>query len=127
MKKNPEDQDSTKMPLYKKLFATEAAVFLMLTPLASVARADTLPWMNTALSPEQRTALLIPAMRLDEKFEQLLGTPGVVMELPQCFGDRHVNGIARLSIPTLRITNGPVGIGQNDCVPLNPRVCRSQR
>jgi hypothetical protein len=95
MKKNPEDQESTKMPLYKKLFATEAAVFLMLTPLASVARADTLPWMNTALWPEQRTALLIPAMRLDEKFEQLLGTPGVVMELPQCFGDRHVNGIAR--------------------------------
>jgi beta-glucosidase len=119
MKKNPEDQESTKKPLYKKLFGTEAAVFLMLTPLASVARADTLPWMNTALSPEQRTALLIPAMRLDEKFEQLLGTPGVVMELPQCFGDRHVNGIARLSIPTLRITNGPVGIGQNDCVPLN--------
>jgi beta-glucosidase len=27
-----------------------------------------------------------------------------------------VTGITALNIPTLRITNGPVGLGQNDCV-----------
>ena len=37
-------------------------------------------------------------------------------ELPHCFGARHISGIASLAIPTFRITNGPVGVGQNDCV-----------
>ena len=47
----------------------------------------------------------------------LVGTlPGILPELPQCKGGRHVTGIPSLAIPTLRITNGPVGIGQNDCV-----------
>ena len=52
-----------------------------------------------------------------EKFEQLVGAPGVIPEIPTCYGARHVPGIARLGIPTFRITNGPVGVGQNDCVP----------
>jgi beta-glucosidase len=103
------------------VLAIGTAILVALAPLAGVAQ--TLPWMDTSLPPEQRTALLVPAMTLDEKFEQLLGTPGVVAELPQCYGARHVNGITRLQIPTLRITNGPVGIGQNDCVPVNTPGC----
>jgi beta-glucosidase len=55
---------------------------------------------------------------LAEKFQQLVGAPGVVPEIPTCYGARHVPGLPRLQIPTLRITNGPVGVGQNDCVPL---------
>jgi len=56
-------------------------------------------------------------MTLEQKQQQLVGnTPEIVPELPNCFGARHVRGIAELAIPTLRITNGPVGIGQNDCV-----------
>jgi beta-glucosidase len=79
--------------------------------------AQALPWMNPALTPESRAALLVGAMTLDQKEEQLVGTvPGVLPELPQCKGGRHVSGIPSLAIPTLRITNGPVGIGQNDCV-----------
>jgi beta-glucosidase len=81
------------------------------------APAQSLPWMNTALAPEQRAALLVGAMTLDQKEQQLVGNqPEIVPELPQCKGARHVRGIASLAIPTLRITNGPVGIGQNDCV-----------
>ena len=83
----------------------------------SAAEAQPLPWMNTALAPEERAALLVDAMTLDQKEEQLVGTvPGIVPGLPQCKGGRHVTGIPSLAIPTLRITNGPVGIGQNDCV-----------
>jgi beta-glucosidase len=79
--------------------------------------AQALPWMNTALPPEQRAALLVGAMTLAQKEQQLVGNaPEIVPELPQCLGARHVRGIASLAIPTLRITNGPVGIGQNDCV-----------
>ncbi len=80
-------------------------------------KAQSLPWMNTALAPEQRAALLVGAMTLAQKEQQLVGNaPEIVPELPQCLGARHVRGIASLAIPTLRITNGPVGIGQNDCV-----------
>ena len=73
--------------------------------------------MNRALPPERRTQLLLAAMTRDEKFAQLVGAPGVIPELPQCYGARHVPGIPRLAIPTFRITNGPVGVGQSDCVP----------
>ena len=82
-----------------------------------VNEAQPLPWMNTALAPEQRAALLVGAMTLAQKEQQLVGSaPGILPELPQCKGGRHVTGIPSLGIPTLRITNGPVGIGQNDCV-----------
>ncbi len=80
-------------------------------------RAQSLPWMNPALAPEERATLLVGAMTLPQKEQQLVGNaPEIVPELPQCLGARHVRGIASLAIPTLRITNGPVGIGQNDCV-----------
>ena len=83
---------------------------------AQVVAADQ-PWLNTSLTPEERAALLVDAMTLAQKFQQLTGTPPeIVPELPECYGGRHVRGIAELGIPTLRITNGPVGVGQNDCV-----------
>ena len=74
-------------------------------------------WMNKTLGADRRTSLLLAAMTRDEKFAQLMGAPGIVAELPQCYGARHVPGIAHLGIPTFRITNGPVGVGQSDCVP----------
>jgi beta-glucosidase len=82
----------------------------------SLAAADQ-AWLDRSLPPEKRATALVAAMSQEEKFQQLKGSPGIVPELPQCFGGRHVPGIARLKIPTLRVTNGPVGIGQNDCVP----------
>lgn len=76
------------------------------------------PWMDTKLTPEQRASLLVPALTLAQKEQQLVTSGAtIVPEIPSCLGARHVNGIAALEIPTLRITNGPVGIGQNDCVP----------
>ena len=75
------------------------------------------PWMDTLLTPEQRAGLLVPALTLAQKEQQIVGSGiGVIPELPSCLGGRHVTGISTLEIPTLRITNGPVGIGQNDCV-----------
>jgi beta-glucosidase len=93
----------------------------VLTLAAPVAgHAQDLPWTRTTLTPARRTALLLGAMTTAEKLEQLVGAPGIVPELPQCFGTRHVPGIPRLGIPTLRVTNGPVGIGENDCRPQAP-------
>lgn len=76
-----------------------------------------LPWMDKSLTAEQRVDLLVSAMTREDKFQQLVGEPGIVAELPQCAGGRHIPGLPRLEIPTFRITNGPVGVGQNDCVP----------
>lgn len=65
----------------------------------------------------KRAKQLIAAMTLTQKLQQLSGAlPGVIPELPNCKGGRHVSAIATLNIPTFRITNGPVGLGQNDCV-----------
>ncbi len=77
-------------------------------------------WRDTTLAPSERANLLLEAMTLEQKQQQLVGNvPEIVPELPHCYGARHVRGIAELGIPTLRITNGPVGIGQNDCVDAN--------
>ena len=102
---------------FPKLFALGLAALAAGVLTHSAAEAQPLPWMNTALAPEERAALLVNAMTLAQKEQQLVGNqPEIVPELPQCKGARHVRGIAELAIPTLRITNGPVGIGQNDCV-----------
>src|SRR6516162_9959624 len=55
------------------------AVMAILPAPASEAQ----PWMNPALAPEARAALLVGAMTLDQKEEQLAGTvPGILPELP---------------------------------------------
>jgi beta-glucosidase len=77
-----------------------------------------LPWMDTSLAPEARSELLLDAMTLDQKIQQLAGARGVIPELPQCGSpSRHIPGIPELEIPTFRITNGPVGLGGGDCSP----------
>lgn len=66
---------------------------------------------------KERAKLLLAEMTLDQKLQQLTGAmPEMLPELPECYGARHVSGIKDLAIPTFRITNGPVGLGQNDCV-----------
>lgn len=111
----------------RALVALVAAVPLSLTAAAAVAETTPtsgsavvtaeLPWMDTTLAPEARATLLVDAMTLDQKLQQLTGSPPEILpDLPECYGARHVTGIAALGIPTLRITNGPVGVGQNDCV-----------
>ena len=97
--------------------ASIALVFL--APSVASAQQTARPWQVKSLSPERRASLLLAAMTPAEKFQQLVGAPGVIAEIPTCYGARHVPGIARLGIPTFRITNGPVGVGQNDCVPTN--------
>src|SRR5947209_4603530 len=106
--------------------AIPRAMVLALLVLPLGAPAQSPAWMRTSLTPEQRATLLVRAMTLPDKFQQLTGAAGVVAEIPECFGARHVPGIPRLHIPTLRVTNGPVGIGQSDCVPVaSPGLPRS--
>ena len=78
------------------------------------------PWMNTTLTPAQRADLLIAAMTLDQKVQQLHGTTAATPGLPCGSTFRKVPAIPELSIPTFRITNGPVGVGAGDCNPQDP-------
>jgi beta-glucosidase len=113
-----------------------AALIALMSSSAGIAQGNIAQsnnaWMSDAIVSEQRAAkddaareavankrakLLLSAMTLEQKLQQLTGAkPEILPELPNCFGARHVSGIAALNIPTFRITNGPVGLGQNDCV-----------
>lgn len=69
------------------------------------------------LVANKRAKQLIAAMTLEQKLQQLTGAmPEILPELPNCYGARHVKGIPALNIPTFRMGNSTVGIGQNDCV-----------
>ena len=44
--------------------------------------AQALPWMNTALTPAQRAVLLVNAMTLDQKIQQIKMAGGTNPDLP---------------------------------------------
>lgn len=111
---------SRKQPIFdRNTFALTltVSVALVLGACNADSEANAQPWLNKASLPEVRSQQLLSAMTNAQKFQQLVGEAGQVPELPDCYGARHVPGLPELSIPTLRITNGPVGVGQNDCVP----------
>src|SRR5690349_6941432 len=76
-----------------------------------------LPWMNTALTPEQRADLLIAQMTLEQKVEQLSNdTRPAEIDANRPTGceftpiGRHIQGIHELAIPTVRMINGGTGV-----------------
>ncbi|MEE6283346.1 beta-glucosidase, partial [Georgenia sp. MJ170] len=91
------------------------------------------PWMDTSLSPEERAELLIDAMTLDQKIQQIANEP-VYNEDLDVDGEpdtdrrtrwdcdftqvgRHIEGIPELDIPDFRQANGGTGIRGGDCLP----------
>lgn len=116
----------------KRALSIALATAFGLTACGGEELGTTQAWLSSSLIAEQaaattdaakegvankRAQALIEAMTLDQKLQQLTGAvPEIVPELPNCKGARHVSGIAALGIPTFRVTNGPVGLGQNDCV-----------
>ncbi len=121
-----------------KIASTTGAMALAMALGNPVYSQTALPWLSpdviadmTAARDEaaregianRRAKMLLAAMTLDQKLQQLTGArPEILPDLPACYGARHVTGIAALGVPTYRITNGPVGLGQNDCV--SPEVAK---
>ena len=83
-----------------------------------------LPWMNVELTSEQRADLLIAAMTLEQKVEQISNDTRpaeLAANRPPGCGftavGRHIQGIPELGIPTVRMVNGGTGVRGGDCLP----------
>ena len=88
---------------------------LMLAPSA-MAQQVSQPWMNTKLSPDERAALVLQEMTLDEKITMLHGTGmkglGPISPLARDSngGAGYVVGIPRLGIPAIQISDAAYGV-----------------
>ena len=73
------------------------------------------PWMNTALSPDQRADLMIHEMTLDEKIQLVHGIgwgvlrPGDPVPPTDNGGAGMVVGIPRLGLPDIQLADSAVG------------------
>jgi beta-glucosidase len=82
------------------------------------AKPDTtkMPWMNSALSPDERADMVIAQMTLDEKIQMVHGTGWGVLRagdpIParSNFGAGFMPGIDRLGIPDINLADSAVGI-----------------
>jgi beta-glucosidase len=75
----------------------------------SPASAHDRPWMNTSLSPDERAALVLAQLTLEEKLTMVHGKSNEAYAMAT---------IARLSIPALTMTDGPAGINEGQATAL---------
>lgn len=78
------------------------------------------PWMDKSLSPDQRAALLIEQLTLDEMISLVHGPMPALLETPPedaAMGAGYIPGVARLDIPALNETDASLGVA-------NPRKVR---
>ena len=69
------------------------------------------PWMDTALSPDQRADLVIEQMTLDEKISLLHGRGGFQAEGAISNGGAGViQGVPRLGLPPIQLADAAVGV-----------------
>ena len=77
------------------------------------------PWMNINLSPDERAALVVKEMTLDEKVSLLHGTglKGLGPVSPLAVGSNggagYVVGIPRLGIPAIQMSDAAYGVRQS--------------
>lgn len=87
-----------------------AAVVVGVQTVSPAAAAPGDPWMNTALSPDQRAVLLLQAMTLEEKVELMSGDQGAA---PAAFYNAPIE---RLGIPELSMADATPGIASRGWV-----------
>ena len=74
------------------------------------------PWMNTSLSPDERAAMVVKEMTLDEKISLLHGTgmvglsPMSPLAIYSNGGAGYVVGIPRLGIPAIQMSDAAYGV-----------------
>src|ERR1700678_2165651 len=92
---------------------------LFLLPLSaqvSSEHSQPMPWMNSSLSPDERAAMVVKEMTLDEKISLLHGTgmvglsPMSPLAIHSNGGAGYVPGIPRLDIPAIQMSDAAYGI-----------------
>ena len=75
-----------------------------------------MPWMNKALSPDERADMVVRQMTLDEKIQMVHGTgwgvlrPGSYIAPGSNLGAGYTEGVERLGIPGINMADSAVGI-----------------
>ncbi len=104
------------------LLLVSLAISVALPLFSQSAPQPKFPWMNTSLSPDERAALVVKEMTLDEKVTLLHGTghPGLGPMSPLSSGSNggagYVVGIPRQGIPGIQMSDAAYGVrasGQN--------------
>jgi len=102
------------------LLAWLIGVLLLLaaSPAHAAGRCGSHPWCDTSLSPDARAALLLDALTQDEKVALLAGD-----DLAGASGGPHQHtgtsdGVARLGLPPVYYSDGPVGPRQGSATAL---------
>ena len=100
------------------LFAVIALASFGCVPAHAQDHSETskMPWMNKALSPDERADLVLGQMTLDEKIQMVHGTgwgvlrAGAPIPARSNFGAGFMAGIDRLGIPDINLADSAVGI-----------------
>jgi beta-glucosidase len=100
-----------------------AIAILVLAQLPAFAQVESehqkSPWMNSSLSPDERAALVVKQMTLDEKVSLLHGTglsdlsPVSPLAIKSNGGAGYVVGIPRLGIPAIQMSDAAYGVRQS--------------
>ena len=109
-----------------------ARLLILIAAVSSVmAQNASQPWMNTSLSPEERAALVLKEMTLEEKIALLHGNgmehaPQWQMPLTHISngGAGYVEGVKRLGIPPLFISDAAYGVRDSGANGRTRRRCR---
>src|SRR5437879_2073272 len=95
----------------------KARVIRLLILLTTVALAQQpQPWMNSALSPDERASMVLKQMTLDEKISLLHGTgmeglsPMSPLSVHSNGGAGYVVGVPRLGIPDIQMSDAAYGV-----------------
>ena len=91
-------------------------IFSLVSGAAAQSGGKTHPWMNTNLSPDERAAMVVKEMTLDEKIQILHGTgmeglsPMSPLAVHSNGGAGYVVEIPRLSIPPIQMSDAAYGV-----------------
>src|SRR4029077_756932 len=96
--------------------AISFALRLAVAQSGSFSKTSPKPWMNPSLSPDERAALVVKEMTLDEKISLLHGTgmsglgPVSPLAMHSNGGAGYVVGIPRLGIPAIQMSDAAYGV-----------------
>jgi beta-glucosidase len=107
---------STKNARSRLAFTAGISVLLMMMFFAPLIaqrpqQAPAGPWMNKALSPDERAAMVVAQMTLDEKIAMAHGPGGFQAAGPRSNGGAGmIPGITRLGLPDVQLADAAVGV-----------------